>query len=121
MYHPVHAFTKKVQYRNPEKFGPGKYFCLMGVLYMDICILVIHGEFINGRGLYKILSKSIMSTTGIQHLFTGSDVKTTRYCIKVAASAIYLKWIQTHRRLPSDLESTKELEQVPKTSPMCNY
>ena len=36
-------------------------------------------------------------------------------------SAIYLKWIQTHRRLSSDLESTKELEQVPKTSPMCNY
>ena len=115
MYHPVHALTKEVQHRNPEKFGPGKYFCLMGVLYIEICILVIHGEFINGRGLYKILSKSNMSTTGIQHLFTGSDVKTTRY------SAIYLKWIQTHRRLSSDLESTKELEQVTKTSPMCNY
>ena len=81
MYHPVHALTKEVQHRNPEKFGPGKCFCLMGVLYIEICILVIHGEFINGRGLYKILSKSNMSTTGIQHLFTGSDVKTTRYCI----------------------------------------
>ena len=56
MYHPVHALTKEVQHRNPEKFGPGKYFCLMGVLYIEICILVIHGEFINGRGLYKILS-----------------------------------------------------------------
>ena len=64
MYHPVHAFTKKVQYRNPEKFGPGKYFCLMGVLYMDICILVIHGEFINGRGYTKYFQKALCLQLG---------------------------------------------------------
>ena len=35
---PVHALTKEVQYRNPEKFGPGKYFCLMGGLHIEKCV-----------------------------------------------------------------------------------
>ena len=57
----MHALTKEVQYRNPEKFGPGQYFCLMGDLYIEMCILAIHGELIYGSGLYEILSKSNMS------------------------------------------------------------
>ena len=27
---PVYALTKEVQCKNPEKFGPGKYFCFDG-------------------------------------------------------------------------------------------
>ena len=87
----MYALTKEVQYRNPEKFGPGKYFCLMGGLHIEMCILAIHGELIDGSGLYEILSKSSMSIIGTQNLLTSSHVKTTRYCIEVVASAIYLK------------------------------
>ena len=87
--------------RNQEKCGPGKYFCLMGGLHIEMCILAILGELIDGSGLYKILSTSNMSITGTQNLLTDSHVKTTRYCIEVAASAIYLKLTQS--------------------SPMCNY
>ena len=62
-----------------------------------------------------------MSIIGTQNLLTGSHVKTTRYCIEVATSAIYLKLIDAHRRLTSDLEPIEWLEEVSKTSPMCNY
>lgn len=42
---------KEVPYRNPDKFGPRKYFCLMGGLYMEMHISAIHGELIDGNGL----------------------------------------------------------------------
>ena len=73
----------------------------MGGLHIEMCILAILGELIDGSGLYKILSTSNMSITGTQNLLTDSHVKTTRYWIEVAASAIYLKLTQS--------------------SPMCNY
>ena len=63
---PVYALTKEVQYRNPDKFGLGKCFCLMGSLHIEMCILAIHFEFIDGSGLYKILSKSNMPIIGLE-------------------------------------------------------
>ena len=54
-----------------------------------------------------------MVIIGTQNLLTGPHVKTTRYCIEVAASAICLKLIEAHRRLPSDLEPIKWLEEIP--------
>ena len=45
-----------------------------------------------------------MSITGTQNLLTSPHVKITRYCIKVAASTIYLKLIEAHPRLSSDLK-----------------
>ena len=101
---PVYALKKEVWYRNPEKFGRGKYFCFMGDLHIEMCVLAIHGELIDGSGLYEILSKRNMSIIGTQNLFTGSHVKTTRYCIEVAESAIYLELIEAHQRSSSDLE-----------------
>ena len=118
---PVYALTKEVQYRNPEKFGLSKYFCLMGGLHIEMCILVIHGELIDGSGLCEILSKSNMYIFETQNLLTASHVKTTGYCIEAAASVIYLKLIEAHRMSSSDLEPNEWLEEVSKTSPMCSY
>ena len=58
---PVYVLTKDIQYRNPEKFGPGKYFCWMGGLHIEMCIPAIHDELIDGSGLHEILSKGNMS------------------------------------------------------------
>ena len=86
-----------------------------------MCILAIYGEPIDGVGLYEVLSKSNMSIIWIQNLLIGFHVKTTRYCIKVVASAIYLKLVEAHRMFSSDLKPIKWLEEVSKTSPISNY
>ena len=117
---PVDALTKEVQYTNPEKFGPGKNFCLKGGLHIEMCILAIHGELIDGSRLYEILSKNNISIIEAQNLLTGSHVKTARYCIEMTGSAIYLKLTEAHRSFLSDLEPITWLEEVSKTSPMCN-
>ena len=93
----------------------------MGGLHTELCILAIHGELIHGSGLYEILLKSNMYIIGILYLLTGSHVKKTRYCIEVVVSVIYLKLIEAHRSLSSDLEPNEWLEEVSKASPLCNY
>ena len=92
---PVYALTKEVQYRNPKNLDQVN-ICLMAGLHIEIRILSIHGELIDQSCLCEVLSKSNMSIIGTQTLLTGSLVKTTRYCIEVAASAIYLKLIEAH-------------------------
>ena len=62
-----------------------------------------------------------MSIIGTQNLLTGFHVKTTRYCIEAAASAICLKLAEDHRRSLSDLEPIEWLEGESKTSSMSNY
>ena len=68
----------------------------MGGLHIGMCILAIHSELVDESPVYEILSKSNMSITGTQNLLTSLHVKTTRCCIKVAASSIYLKLIEVH-------------------------
>ena len=118
---PVYALTKEVQYTNPEIFGLGTYFSLKGGLHIEMCILAIHGELIDRSGLNEILSKNSISIIDAQNLLTRSHVKTIRYCIKMAASAIYLKLTEAYKRFLSDLEPIGWLKEVSKTSPMCNY
>ena len=90
-------------------------------LHIEMCVLAVNGQLIDGSGLYEILSKSNISIIGTQNLLTVSHVKTTRYCIKLAASAICLKLIEADRRLLSDLDPIERIEEVSKTSPMCSY
>ena len=52
---------------------------------------------------------------------TRSYVKTTRYCIEVAASAIYLELIEAYQRSSSDVKPIEWLEELAKTSPMYSY
>ena len=47
----------------------------MGGLHVEMHILAIPGELIDGSGLYEILSKSSMSITGTQNRWTGSPVQ----------------------------------------------
>ena len=78
----------------------------MGSLHIEMFILAIHGELIPGTDLYEIvsksnmsmISKSNMSIIGTQNSLAGYHVKTTSYCIDVAASVIYLKLIEAHWR-----------------------
>ena len=52
---PVYALTKKVRYRILERFGLAKYLFMMGGLHIEMCILAIHGELIDGNDLYETL------------------------------------------------------------------
>ena len=48
----VYALTKEAQFRFPEQFL--NYFAMFAGLHIEQCFLVIHGQFIEVRGLCSI-------------------------------------------------------------------
>ena len=45
----------KIQWRYPELFSNSKYFLLFGGLHTEKALLIVHGEFMKGSGLDKLL------------------------------------------------------------------
>ena len=118
---PVFALTKEIQIRNQSKFGIDKYFSLMGGLHIELCMLSIHGELINGSGLYEILAQSQMSIIGTQAVLSASHIKQARYCLQVASSAIYIKLREAHKNSTSTLALMEWQSEKSKSSQMCYY
>ena len=51
---PVYALTKQLQFRHPGIFS--QYFPIFGQLHIEQCLLVNHGQLIEGSGLVQILT-----------------------------------------------------------------
>ena len=76
---PVYALTKQTQWRYPELFGNSKYFSLFGGLHIEKALLIVHGEFIKGSGLDKLLGQSNLSITGMENTVVNvTDIKRFR-------------------------------------------
>ena len=88
---PVFALTKEIQWRYPEKFGPGSYFCLFGELKFKQCILTIHGELIKDSGLENILLNMDISVIGTGALGHANHIKNACYFLQVSLCALLFK------------------------------
>ena len=99
---PILALTKELMIRFPDKFGPDKYFCSFGSLYIEKLLLIICGQVIEGSGLDKIMCKCGLSIIGADSLVTVDDIKRARYCLQVGAFVIYSKLKQAHMDSESD-------------------
>ena len=65
---PVYVLTKQTQWRYPELFGNSKYFSSFRGLHIEKALLIVHGEFITGSGLDKLLGQSNLSITAMEML-----------------------------------------------------
>ena len=99
---PILALTKELMIRFPDKFGPDKYFCSFGSLYIVKLLLIICGQVIEGSGLDEIVCKCALSIIGADSLVTVDDIKRARYCLQVGACVIYSKLKQAHMDSGSD-------------------
>ena len=59
---PVYALSKEAQFRYPNRFS--NYFTIIGGLHIEHSLLIIHGKFIAGCGLSKILAQSSLKRGG---------------------------------------------------------
>ena len=78
---PVYALAKEAQFRFPEHFS--NYFAMFGGLYMEQCLLVTHGQFIEGSGLTEILEACSLATIGVGVVVDVNQIKRARYCVQV--------------------------------------
>ena len=76
---PVFTLTKEIQWRYPEKFGSGSYFCLFGGLHFEQCMLIIHSDVNKGSSLENMLSNIDMSIIGTGALVHANLTKQARY------------------------------------------
>ena len=109
---PVYALTKELQWRKPEEFGENFYFAMFGGLHLEHALLLIHGELIQGSGLYEILHINNLSIIGTGAVVRANHIKQARYCLQVALC-----------NLPegSAISPIEWLESKAKISQMCNY
>ena len=84
---PIFALTKELIIQ--DKFGPDKYFCLFGFLYIERLLLTICGRLIKGSRLDEIMHTCGLSIVGADSLVTVNDIKRARYCLQVGVCVIY--------------------------------
>ena len=118
---PVYALTKQTQWRYPELFGNSKYFSLFGGFHIEKALLIVHGEFIKGSGLDKLLGQSNLSITGMENTVVNvTDIKRCRYSLQTSASAIYQQLVKAFNT-KSNITVWKWLAQKSETSTMTLY
>ena len=118
---PVYALTKELQWRKPEEFGENFYFAMFGGLHLEHTLLLIHGELIQGSGLYEILHINNVSIIGTGAVVRANHIKQARYCLQVALCAIYLKLKDALNEEGSATSPIEWLKSKAKISQMCNY
>ena len=78
---PVYALKKEAQLRFPEHFS--NYLAMFGGLHIEQCLLVTHGQFIEGNGLREILEACSLATIGVGAVVDVNQIKQARYCVQV--------------------------------------
>ena len=116
---PVFALTKRLMWKH-DRFK--KYFCLFGGLHVEKSLLVMHGEFVTGSGLLKLLGISNLSVCSLQTVAsTASDIKGARYALQVSACVIYKKLVDAHANSDSSLPILDWLDVISARSTMALY
>ena len=77
----VYVLTKKAQFRFPEHFP--NYFPMFGGLHIEQCLLVTHGQFIEGSGLREIFEACSLATIGVGTVVDVNQIKPAHYFVQV--------------------------------------
>ena len=98
----VYALTKKAQFRFLEQFS--NYFAMFGGLHIEKCLLVTHGQFIEGSGLREILDACLLVTIGVGAVVDVNQIKRARYCVQVTLCSLYRKLVDAVKADGSTLD-----------------
>ena len=89
---PIYALTKEAIYRFPDKF-PG-YCAMFGGLHIEQCLLVVHGQLVDGSGLKEILETCSLATIGVSAAVDVNQIKRALYCVQVVLYSLYRKLVE---------------------------
>ena len=72
---PIYALTREAIYCFPDNF-PG-YCAMFGDLHIGQCLLVVHGQLVDGSGLKEILETCSLATIGVSAVVDVNQIKCT--------------------------------------------
>ena len=64
---------------------------MFGGLHIEKCLLVTHGQFIEGSGLREILEACSLATIRVGALIDVNQIKQARYCVQVTLCSLHRK------------------------------
>ena len=88
---PVYALKREAPFRFPEYFS--NQFVIFGGLHIEQCLLVIHGQFIEGSGLREILEACSLVAIGEGAVVDVNQIKQAGYCVQVTLCSLYQKLV----------------------------
>ena len=94
---------------------------MFGGLHIERCLLVTHGQFIEGSGLREILETCLLATVGVGAVVDVNQIKRARYCVQVTLCSLYGKLVDAVKADGSTLDPWKWLEEKSLSSSMAHY
>ena len=88
---PVYALGKQVQWQFPEFFGEDKFVFMMGGLHIEMAILSMIGDWLQGSEWSELLVAAQIHSCGTaDSILSASHVKRSRYAHQVSLAALHL-------------------------------
>ena len=107
---PLYAIAKKIQWTWPAEYGERRYVILMGGLHIEMAMLKLIGDWLDGSGWTYVMTSANVTTEGrAVGLQKGSHTSRGQWAHQVTAAALF---ILLHRSYADYQLNTPEDEQL---------
>ena len=87
---PLYAIAKEIQWSWPSMYGEEKYVVLMGGLHIEMSLLKVLGDWLDGSGWVAIMAATNVTTEGrADALLSGSHTSRSQWAHQVTAAALF--------------------------------
>ena len=95
---PLYAIMKQCQWEWPDDVGEDKYVVLMGGLHLEMAVIKILGQWLDGSDWAHALAESGVTTPGRAHeAVKGGNVTRARYFHEVTVAALCVLQQQAYK------------------------
>ena len=107
---PLYAIAKRIQWKWPEKYGERRYVVMMGGLHIEMALLKVIGDWLDGSGWTYMMTSANVTTEGrAASLQKGSHTSRGQWAHQITAAALF---ILLHRSYGEYQQNTPEDEQL---------
>ena len=87
---PLYTIAKKIQWTWPSIYGEDKFVVMMGGLHIEMALLKVIGDFLEGGGWTSVMTSAGVTTEGRdESLQKGSHTSRSQWVHQVLAAALY--------------------------------
>ena len=91
MDQPLYSIAKQIQWSWPDEFGEKKFVVVLGALHIEMNLINLLGDLLDGSGWTRLISLAEVTTSGrADSVLKGSHVTRSRYVHQVTASTLYI-------------------------------
>jgi len=106
---PLYAIAKIIQWKWREVYGEKQYFILMGGLHIEMAMLKVMGDWLDGSGWTHLITSADVTSEGrVDGLQKGSHTSRAQWAHQITAAALF---VLLHRSYDEYQKITPEDEQ----------